>query len=108
MDRGGPHKRVDDAELECDSILVGDCDSILVGDCDNGSEKDDGLERVMDLDLGSRLCDWYSEGVGKYVCRGDVEIGLRPLPREYILLWDITVLVRIGGDRWKLSGGGES
>lgn len=48
---------MDDAELECDNVLV--CDR------DSGSEKDDGLERVMGLELGSMLCDWYSEGIGK-------------------------------------------
>jgi len=107
LDKGGPEKRVDNGEPECDNVLV--------GDCDGGSEKDDGLERVMDvdmidvdvmdLDLATRSCDRYSEGRGKYVCRGDVESGLCPSPREYILYWDITVLVRIGGDRWELSGG---
>lgn len=62
----------------------------------------------MDLDLASRSCDWYSEGIGKYVCRGDAEIGLGPLPREYILLRDIAVLVLVGGDRRGLSGEGGS
>ena len=77
MDKG-PDERVDDDELECGSVLEGD----RYGGC----ECDNSLECVIDLDLASRLCDWYSEGRGKYVCREDAEVGVRSLPREYLLL----------------------
>jgi hypothetical protein len=44
-------------------------------------ECDDDFERV-ELDFANSFCDWYSEGIGKYVCR---EVEVRSLLQEYIL-----------------------
>ena len=74
MDRGGRDENADDNEFECDNVFGGDCDN------------DNDLECVIDLDFASKSCDWYSEGIGKYVCRGDAQIRVRSPPRECILL----------------------
>lgn len=65
------------------------------------------FEPARDFGLASRFCVWYSDGMGKYVCRG--EDGPRSLPKENRLLWDMTVLVRAGvrGETCGVSSAGE-
>jgi hypothetical protein len=47
-------------------------------------ECDDDWERV-ELDFASSFCDWYSEGIGKYVWRGKAKVDARSLLlREYM------------------------
>ena len=102
MDEEGTDERVDDAECECDNDFEGEWDSSC--ECGNDREWDNGLEFVFELDPASSFCDWYSEGKGKYVCRGDVGDESRSLLREYTLLRDTTVLVRVGGNSGTLCG----
>lgn len=82
---------MDDDEFEYDNDFERESD----GGCKFDRACND-FEVARDLGRVSRFCVWYSDGMGKYACRGDRGDWLRSLPKEYRLLWDMTVLVRVG------------